>query len=145
MSNERILMVEDDKLVLSLVSSKLRDQGYQVAEAESISKALHATATALPDLLILDLTLLDGDPFSGLTDGFAYLRMLQRASPDAHLAVIIYSVDTSPAVQAKARNFHVAAVVEKGAPIGELLAVIRKVLDERNGAQTQPPAEAVSR
>jgi DNA-binding response OmpR family regulator len=144
MSNEHVLMVEDDKLVLSLVTSKLRTAGYQVTAAESISKALHATANALPDLLLLDLTLLDGDPFSGLTDGFAYLRMLQRSSPDAHLAVVIYSVDDSPTAQARAQKFNVTALVPKSAPIGELLAVIRKALDDRKGAPATPPAEAVT-
>jgi DNA-binding response OmpR family regulator len=143
MSNEHILMVEDDKLVLSLVASKLRTEGYQVTGAESVSNALHVTANNLPDLLILDLTLLDGDPFAGLTDGFAFLRLLQRSSPDAKLPVIIYSADNSPAVQAKAQKFGVAAVIQKGAPIDELLTVVRMVLDERNVGQAEPPAETM--
>ena len=137
-------MVEDDKLVLSLVTSKLRTEGYQVTGASTVANALHATAHSLPDLLILDLTLLDDDPFSGLTDGFAFLRLLQRGSPAADLPVIIYSVDNSPAVQAKARSLGVAAVLQKGAPVNELLAVVRTVLDERQAQQASLPAAAVS-
>ncbi len=144
MSSEHIMMVEDDKLVLSVVTSKFRAEGYQVTEASSVSKALQAIANGLPDLLVLDLTLLDGDPFSGLTDGFAFLRLVQRNHPDAQFLVVIYSVDNSPAVQAKAQQLGVAAIVHKGSPVGDLLAVVRTVLDERKAGQVAPPPEAAS-
>ncbi len=142
MSDEQILMVEDDPLVLSVITTKLRAQGYQVTGIASVGDAIQATASALPDLLILDLTILDADPFSGLTDGFAFLRLLQRNHPGVDLPVIIYSVDDSPTVQAKAKSLGVAAVLNKAAPVSELLTVVRLVLDERNAqlAAAAPPA-----
>jgi two-component system, OmpR family, KDP operon response regulator KdpE len=139
MNNEHILMVEDSKLILTLVTSKLRSEGYQVTAAANVPEALHATTQALPDLLILDLTLLDGDPFSGLTDGFAFLRLLQRGSPAADLPVIIYSANDSALVHAKAKAFGVAAVVPKGRPIRDLLHTVREVLDERKARPVAPP------
>ncbi len=142
MSDEQILMVEDDRLVLSIVTTKLHAQGYQVTGIASVGDAIQATANGLPDLLILDLTILDADPFSGLTDGFAFLRLLQRNHPGVDLPVIIYSVDDSPAVQAKAKTLGVAAVLNKAAPMSELLTVVRLVLDERNARLAATPSSA---
>jgi DNA-binding response OmpR family regulator len=140
MSHEHIMMVEDDKLVLTLVTSRLRMEGYQITTADTVAQALRLIAEGLPDLLILDLTLLDNDPFAGLTDGFAFLRLLQRGNPDTDLPVVIYSVDDSPAVHAKAKTLGVAAVVQKGAAVDELLAVVRALLDERTARELEQPA-----
>jgi hypothetical protein len=54
----------------------------------------------MPDLLILDLSLAAAD-LAELTDGFAFLRLLRRNHPEADPAVIFYSVNHSPEVEAR--------------------------------------------
>lgn len=137
MNAEHILIVEDDKLVSSLVRSKLQAGGYQVTQAKNIPQALEMTDRGIPDLLILDLTVLDEDPFAGLTDGFAFLRLLRGKCPDLNLPVIIYSADNSESAQAKAKELEVAALVPKSARMNELLATVRKVLDARQAPQCE--------
>jgi DNA-binding response OmpR family regulator len=135
MSGEHILVVEDDQLVQSILQARLRAQGYKVTQAGSVTQALHATSSQAPDLMILDLTLLDGDPFAGLTDGLAFLSLLRRTKPEAAFPVIIYSVDDSPAVQARARALGVCAVLKKGGRLNEVLDTVRHTLDGKKAAQ----------
>jgi CheY-like chemotaxis protein len=137
MSAEHIMVVEDDRLVMSVVTSQLRAQNYEVTRAMNITDAMQAIRKQAPDLMILDLTLLDADPFSGLTDGFAFLTLLRRHHPEASFPVIIYSVDHSPRVQARAQALGACAVIEKGGPLGQLLDSVRTALDAR------PQPEAV--
>jgi DNA-binding response OmpR family regulator len=140
MSAERILVVEDNLLTLSVVGSRLQAQGYEVTRAPNIAMALQAVQAQMPDLLILDLTVLDADPFAGLTDGFAFLTLLRRNHPAVRFPVVIYTVDTSQKVQARAKTLEVAEVFGKDRPIADLLALISRLLERREHPQTVCPA-----
>jgi CheY-like chemotaxis protein len=142
MKTERILVVEDARLLLSVLTAQLQAQGYEVIGAVTISEAMHLTQTQMPDLLILDLTVLDTDPFAGLTDGFAFLSMLRRNHPEADFPVIVYTGDPSPEVDARARAEGVFAVVRKGAPTGEFASIVRLALDEWQSRRDAPCADA---
>jgi DNA-binding response OmpR family regulator len=58
----RVLVVDDDPLLVRLVRTHLEKAGYRVTEAADGEQALEAAATELPDLVVLDLMLpkLDG-------------------------------------------------------------------------------------
>ncbi len=132
MSCENILVVEDDKVTQRCLQARLSEQGYQVTTASTVAEALHALRAGLPDLMLLDLTLLDSDPFGGLTDGFALLSVLHRNFPETLCPVIIHTGDTSDSVEARAQADGVFAVFQKGTPTSELLAAVRPALDTRD-------------
>ncbi|MBN2506278.1 MAG: response regulator [Verrucomicrobia bacterium] len=129
--NAHILVAEDDRVVRKMVSSYLQSAGYRVFEAATVPEALHAIRTDAFDLIVLDLTLLDADPFGGLTDGFAFLLVLKRNWPDLTLPVVVYTGDDSPALEARAKAAGVLEVVRKGSPPEELLAAIQRALGQR--------------
>ena len=131
MSAEHILVIEDDRLVRDLLESRLKAEGYQVAGVPSVSDALAATRTEIPDLVVLDLSLHNDDPFSGVCDGFAFLQFFRRSNPAVELLVIIHSVNNSPLVAARAKSLGVFAVIVKGGGISVLLSTIRTALDAR--------------
>ena len=56
----RILVVDDDEGLLILMAETLRDEGHEVATADSASSAREALERSTPDLMILDLKLPDG-------------------------------------------------------------------------------------
>lgn len=130
MNSEHILVVEDTSLVRVMVRSRLEAAGYQVTGASTVSEALQAIKTRMPDLLILDLSLAAAD-LAELTDGFAFLGLLRRNHPDADPAVIVFSVTHSPEVEACARALGVVAVMDKKAGVPALLNVVRATLDKR--------------
>jgi len=139
MNGEHILLIEDDVVVSSIVISRLRGQGYDVAGVGTVPEALRAVRVRMPDLVILDLTLVDSGVAAGLTDGFAFLILLRRRHQQADLPVIIHSVDDSDAVRERARSLGVFAVIKKGGPPDELLAAVRAALDEGKARQAGPP------
>jgi two-component system KDP operon response regulator KdpE len=57
----RALIVEDDKEIRSLIRASLSVEGFEVQTATSISEASAMLQHALPDVLLLDLGLPDGD------------------------------------------------------------------------------------
>jgi len=142
MSAEHILVVEDTNLVRVLISSRLRSEGFDVAGAAKVSEALQAVNTRTPDLIVLDLSLdNEEDQMAGLTDGFAFFGMLRRSYPQADIDVIIYSVDHSPEVHARAKSMGAAAVVDKKAGVASLLEAVRITLDERKKKHVPSPVQ----
>lgn len=57
----RLLMVDDDRFLLDMMSRLLKGAGYEVAGVATAAGALAACAERPPDLLLLDLGLPDGD------------------------------------------------------------------------------------
>ncbi len=61
MSNERILVVDDDKEIVRVLRSYLELAGYDVLTAYDGNTALHMLVRERPDLVVLDLMLPDKD------------------------------------------------------------------------------------
>lgn len=73
MARERILVVDDEAGIRELVSTYLRNDGYDVDEAADGEEALDRFSRHPPDLVVLDLRL------PGI-DGFDVLREFRRTS-----------------------------------------------------------------
>ena len=52
---ERILIVDDEKMIRKLLHQKLSSEGYQCQEAGNAEQALDKMRTNLPALVILDI------------------------------------------------------------------------------------------
>jgi DNA-binding response OmpR family regulator len=59
----RVLLVEDEPNIASIIVFKLEREGHQVRWESSASAVLDAARTTQPDLVLLDSSLPDGDPF----------------------------------------------------------------------------------
>jgi len=57
----RLLVVEDEEMILELLSGSLRFAGFDVVTAVSGAEALRAVTASRPDLVLLDVMLPDGD------------------------------------------------------------------------------------
>jgi len=76
----KILVVEDERPILELVTAYLRNEGYQVFTAQDGPAGLKAARTLKPDLLVLDIML------PGM-DGLELLTRLRRES-DAYVILL---------------------------------------------------------
>jgi two-component system response regulator MprA len=72
---ERILVVEDEPRIASLISRGLRHEGYKVEVAPNGETALDKAFTEPPDLIVLDVMLPD-------IDGLEVCRQLRTAGAD---------------------------------------------------------------
>ena len=53
----KILIAEDDPLILKTVATKLQKEGFDIVQCEDGEKALNSIPTELPDLVLTDMML----------------------------------------------------------------------------------------
>lgn len=97
----RVLLVEDEPNIASIIVFKLEREGHQVRWEAGASGVLAAADAFKPGLVLLDSTLPDGDPFS-------LLGPLAAASP-----VVMLTEFRDAATPARARGAGAVAAVEK--------------------------------
>ncbi len=132
MNPARILIVDDDRVLLKALDTKLRGQGYEVVSATNSTEAMHAALEKRPDLVILDLTLFSEDgAFNGLTDGFSVLNWMRYTMEDASFPVVIYTADTSAEVERRAHACKVDAVLHKTDPPEALVGAVAEALERK--------------
>ncbi|MCX7923338.1 MAG: response regulator transcription factor [Clostridia bacterium] len=72
--NRKILLVDDEPLLLEMVETILRKDGfYRIATSATFTEAMEAIKCTMPDIAILDVMLPDGD-------GFSLLREIKKLS-----------------------------------------------------------------
>jgi two-component system, NtrC family, response regulator AtoC len=118
----RILIVEDEKTALHALSSLLKDEDYDVIQADRGEKGLHLALSEEPDLILLDIRLPD-------LDGLTVLERLRTARSDA--AVIIMTADTSSQNAIRATQLGAFDYVSKPINDDHLLVQIRRALEYR--------------
>ena len=84
LSGKKILIVEDDRFLHSLLSDKLKKSGVQVISAFDVETGLEEAAKSSPDLILLDI-ILPG------VDGFSVLEKLKADDSLKKIPVIILS------------------------------------------------------
>lgn len=116
----KILIVEDDALIVKIYKTRLSADGYTVISAEDGEKGLATALAEKPDLILLDVMM-------PLLDGFSVLKSLRDAPELAHLPIIVYSNLAQEAEMAKAIELGATEFITKAniSPT-ELVAKIRK-------------------
>jgi DNA-binding response OmpR family regulator len=128
----RILVVDDDHLIRTLLSAIFEMHGIECAGASGGQEALRRLATERFDLVLLDL-MMPG------TDGFGVLDALETiATP--HPPIMIATA-ASPHVVDRVPASRIAAILAKPFDVDELIATARELL--RRAAPAEPPEVAV--
>ncbi|WP_025321836.1 sigma 54-interacting transcriptional regulator [Deferrisoma camini] len=117
--SEQILVVDDDKDLLRLLSLRLRSAGFRVVTAESGEQALAVLATAQPDLVITDLRM------EGM-DGMGLYEAIRERRPSLPVIILTAHGSIPEAVEATRRG--VFGFMTKPFDGKELLAEVRRAL-----------------
>lgn len=112
-----ILVVDDDRSILSLLTEELRAEGYETLEASNGENAL-ALLPQQPDLILTDLTL------PGV-DGFELISRVRRQQT---IPIVVLSVHGSESDKIRALDLGADDYVVKPPSIPELLARLRAQL-----------------
>ena len=120
MSNNKykILVVEDDRNILSVIQTVLEMNGYQVLTAQRCQQGILVLSSHMPDLVVLDLGLPD-------MDGEEFIRVTRRSSM---IPIIVLSARTDEKDKVSALDLGANDYITKPFGTAELLARLRASL-----------------
>ena len=122
MKQHRIVVADDDPIVVRFLSAVFEDEGFEVRTADDGEMAIQVINESLPDLVILDLVM----PYR---DGFEVCQQIKACADTSHVPVIILSMKEKE--QDALRAFEVGAddYVRKPFNALELVARARKLMN----------------
>ena len=115
-----MLVVEDNELVTGALRILFEETGRRVTVAHSVADAISAAASDPPDLVLLDLTLPDGDGLD-VVQGLADRRVRTKA-------IIALTGRDDPESLRRCAEAGVTAVLLKPVPARDLLAYAKEWL-----------------
>jgi CheY-like chemotaxis protein len=128
----KILVVDDDKIILRTLSLVLTNAGYQVFTAGDGPGAASFVSKERPDLILLDL-MFPPDAMNvggALQDGFFIMEWLRRMGEAADIPIIIISANHLKRDHQRALDAGAVAFFTKPIDHAALLSSIRVALGE---------------
>ena len=128
---KKILVADDDQVILKTLSMLLNANGYKVFTAADGPGAASTVTKEKPDLILLDIQFPpDAMNIGGaLQDGFFVMEWLRRMGEAKDIPVIIISASNAPKDRQRALSEGALAFFTKPIDRTALLAAIRKVFD----------------
>jgi len=120
----RVLVVEDDREIRTLIQSALTVEGFEVQSAVSLSEATALWQHRPPDVIVLDLGLPDGE-------GLQLVREVRRQSS---VPIVVVSARHQEAQKIELLDAGADDYLTKPFSVAELLARIRVALRHRGTA-----------
>ncbi len=124
MSRARILVVDDEPDIRSLLHDILGDEGYEAVTADGAQAARAAMASSRPDVVLLDIWMPDGD-------GVSLLREWSEAGGLRDLPVIMISGHGTIETAVEAVRLGAYDFLEKPLTSAKLLVTIENALRDR--------------
>lgn len=121
---KKILIIEDDQEIMSLLSQKISDAGYQVIEARDGEEGLKLLRSNEPDLVLLDIILPN-------VDGLELLKRKQALSETKNIPVVVISNSGAPAEISQAQRLGAVDWITKTEfSLQETMDKIEKIIQE---------------
>jgi CheY-like chemotaxis protein len=135
---KKILVIDDNEIILKTTSMKLQSAGYEVFTALDGSEGVAAVRRVKPDLVLLDITF--PPDVSGMSwDGFRIMDWLHRVDETKQIPIIIISGVVEEKNKQRATGAGAVAFFPKPVNFDEMIKVIRATLSSETG---QPPVPA---
>jgi len=114
---ERILIVEDDRLSMTLLSDFLSAHGYSVLKTSEGLEAINLARDEQPDLILMDIRL------PGMS-GLDVTRRLKQDDQTKAIPIIAVTAFATPGDETRALESGCVAYITKPVNVGELLRTI---------------------
>lgn len=134
MAGERVLVVDDEPDILSIIVYHLSREGFRVSTAVSGRTAIEAAISETPDLVVLDLMLPE-------MDGYEVLSRLRQHEMTSATPVILLTARTEEGDRLKGFDVGADDYVTKPFSPRELVARVKALLRRTQA----PPVEATDR
>ena len=138
-AGKKILVVDDDRVILKTLTIALSCKGYQVLTAIDGPGAVNIVSRDRPDLILLDINFPpDAANVGGaLQDGFFIIEWLRRMGEAGDIPILIMSGDKTGKFRKRVLAANVAGFFPKPIDHIALVAAIRAALGE--DAADKPP------
>lgn len=132
MNRKKLLLVDDDPVILKSLTIKLNARGYDVVTAMDGSAAVSAVRTQKPDLILLDLSFPPDVAHGGGVpwDGFIIMQWLKRMEEAANIPIIVITGGDPAKYQERAKQIGASGFFHKPIDHDGLFDVISKALGE---------------
>lgn len=123
---KRILLVEDDKYLIKLYSSKLAQEGFEIDLAITVDEAMHKVMHKKPDAILLDL-ILPGK------DGFQFLEELKKfengnvTTPVIILSNLGQDIDKKRTAELGAQDY----LIKSNVSLSDIVNTVRRITSNK--------------
>jgi CheY-like chemotaxis protein len=125
----KILLIEDSKIVQQMYRSKLTIEQFTVQTADNGMEAIKLLSHEIPDVILLDLMM-------PVMDGFKVLQVIKTDPRLSGIPVLVFSARGQPEEVEKAMNLGAAGYIVKATTKpNEVIEQIRKVLSQKPQVQ----------
>lgn len=121
MTTTRVLVVDDEAAILRFLKPALETNGYDMSSAGTVAEALRRIASEVPDIVVLDLGLPDGDG----------KEVIRRVREWSKVPIVVLSARDREIEKIEALDLGADDYVNKPFGVGELLARMRAALRHR--------------
>jgi CheY-like chemotaxis protein len=141
MNPKKILIVDDNRIILKAFSMKLQASGFEVFTAEDGATAVGLVRRSVPDLIVLDIQFPPDVAHGGgvAWDGFLILDWLRRMDEARKIPVIIITGGDPAKYKDRALAAGAVSFFRKPIKPEELVAAVRQALGEVTPAAPPPP------
>jgi diguanylate cyclase (GGDEF)-like protein len=126
----KVLIVDDDPVVLKMYGQTLSRQHYEVITASTGLEALRKVYAEGPDIVLLDIMMPE-------MDGYQVCTQLRRAPRTADLPILMLTALSGVAARKKAFEIGADDFVTKGEPLDHLDGRIKMLIKQRILAHTR--------
>jgi len=125
---KKILVIDDNEIILKTTSMKLQSAGYQVFTALDGAEGVGLVRREKPDLVLLDITF-PADVSGVSWDGFRIMEWLHRVDDTKRIPIIVISGVVDEKNKQRATASGAVAFFPKPVNFDEMIKVIRATLN----------------
>jgi len=126
---KKILVVDDNEVVIKTITLKLENAGYQVLAAADGAEAVGFARKENPDLIVLDINF-PADVGGVQWDGFRIMEWFHRLDSARKIPVIVITASEDPKTKERATAAGAVAFFQKPLEHDYLLKVVRAILGD---------------
>ncbi|WP_370188200.1 nitrogen regulation protein NR(I) [Qipengyuania sp.] len=128
----RVLLVEDDKSIVTVITEALHDDGFEVTACDSIARRDSLLADHDFDVMLTDVMLVDGD-------GLASIDAVRQRAPD--MPVIVLSAQNTLDTAVRASDSETFEYFPKPFDLDELTQAVGQAVASRPAAESADEGE----
>ena len=132
-TTKKILIVDDDGVIVTSLSIKLKAAGFEVVSAKDGATAVSAVRTQKPDAILLDINF--PPEFLAVTwDGFQIMEWLRRLEEGSKIPIFIITSGDPEKYVSRARDLGAMAFFRKPVVHEQLVAALHRILKDEPAA-----------